>query len=293
MPDVLDIFSGTGWGVACREQGLSELGIDSDANVIATRHAAGMESVHADVSTLDPAKWAGVDGLIASPPCQDFSIGGLRAGIDGERGKLTFEALRYALAIRPRWMAFEQVPQVAPYFESFAMELRANGYSVAVGVLGAERFGVPTIRRRVFLVANRDVPVTLPAPTHGRFRWRAPDAVTPGLPRWRSVREVLDLPADLALWGTVRSADSPHRRAYDLRSLDWPSVCVTRFSASWWYKAADGTPHRQATIDELARVQSYPPGFPFVGARRTQMIHVANCVPPTMAGHVIRAARGC
>ena len=132
---------------------------------------------------LDPTAFAPLWGLIASPPCQAWSIAGKRlgrqdrpeviacarelaAGVDSrerrlracadERSLLTVEPLRWALALRPRWIALEQVPAVLGLWELFAELLVRHGYHCATGILSAERFGVPQVRKRAFLIASLD-----------------------------------------------------------------------------------------------------------------------------------------
>ena len=68
--DVLDHFAGTGWGVACQALGLREAGVEVMPEAIASREAAGFETIYNDV-------WAGLQDArlvpahriyIASPP---------------------------------------------------------------------------------------------------------------------------------------------------------------------------------------------------------------------------------
>lgn len=54
-------------------------------------------------------------------------------------------------------------------WEAMANALRGYGYSVATGILSAEQFGVPQTRRRAFLLASLDGPVSMPRPTHQRY----------------------------------------------------------------------------------------------------------------------------
>lgn len=50
------------------------------------------------------------DVLIGGPPCQDFSVAGLRAGIHGDRGNLTFRWAEIIHAAQPRFAITENVP---------------------------------------------------------------------------------------------------------------------------------------------------------------------------------------
>ena len=147
-------------------------------------------------------------GLIASPPCQSYSNAGSRAGIrdadlvlsclsdlaagrdtrfdlagefapsddalfgfaiEDTRSLLVVEALRWAMALMPRWIALEQVPAVLPVWERIAEHLRALGYSTWCGRLRSDEFGVPQTRERAIMLADLDGPVTPPVPTHQRW----------------------------------------------------------------------------------------------------------------------------
>ena len=97
------------------------------------------------------------DILVGGTPCQDFSVAGLRAGLDGARGQLTIEFVRLAERLRPRWLVWENVPGVLSAdrgraFGTFLWALGKIGYGVAYRVLDAQYFGVPQRRRRVFVV---------------------------------------------------------------------------------------------------------------------------------------------
>jgi DNA (cytosine-5)-methyltransferase 1 len=170
---ILDLFAGPGgWSEGLRrlspELHATELGIETDAAACATRKAAGHETLEADVAALSFDRWepGQVLGLIASPPCQDFSLAGKRAGIEGERGQLIWEVMRYARELAPTWIACEQVPLALPIWRDFARELESLGYWTWCGVLNAADYGVPQTRRRAFLIASKHGRVAPPAPTH-------------------------------------------------------------------------------------------------------------------------------
>jgi DNA (cytosine-5)-methyltransferase 1 len=56
----------------------------------------------------------GIDGtidlVVGGTPCQDFSVAGKRAGLDGARGNLTLEYAHLLRRIQPRWFVWENVP---------------------------------------------------------------------------------------------------------------------------------------------------------------------------------------
>jgi DNA (cytosine-5)-methyltransferase 1 len=81
---------------------------------------------------------------------------------------LVYEPLRWAKALRPEWIACEQVKEVLPIWRQTADELRTMGYSTWCGVLDAASYGTPQHRRRAILMASRVRDVQPPAPTHGK-----------------------------------------------------------------------------------------------------------------------------
>lgn len=98
-----------------------------------------------------------IDVLIGGTPCQDFSIAGLRAGLDGARGGLSLEFFTLARRLKPTWLVWENVPGVLSMdegrvFGHFLRLLAKFGYGFAYRVLDAQYAGVPQRRRRVFLV---------------------------------------------------------------------------------------------------------------------------------------------
>lgn len=193
----IDLFAGPGgWDVGAAGLGFEPLGVEWDDAACATRRAAGLPTLQADVSALDPLSLGPCDLLIGSPPCQAFSNAGkggghqdapviyrvmrdLLAGRDtraeqrpamvDQRSLLVAEPLRWILALRPRRVALEQVPPVMPFWEWLAEALGALGYAAITCLLSSEQFGVPQTRSRAFMMASLDGPVRPPSPTHRRY----------------------------------------------------------------------------------------------------------------------------
>lgn len=118
-----------------------------------------------------------IDVLWASFPCQDFSVAGKGAGVDGGRGFLTLAGIKLVDEIDPKVFLFENVPGLlSDDFNAFGQFLGAlagefgpllppgnrwtnSGYvlgpkrSIAWRILDAQHFGLPQQRQRVYLVA--------------------------------------------------------------------------------------------------------------------------------------------
>jgi DNA (cytosine-5)-methyltransferase 1 len=223
--DAIDLFAGAGgWDLAAGEIGLDVLGIELDKDACDTRAEAGLRTRRGDIAALDPADFAPVSGslqgLIASPPCQAYSTAGKRQGeVDkpnvyrlaaawaagenvsaadfewaDDRSPLVAEPIRWAKALQPTWMAFEQVPPVLELWREFETIFRSWGYHTWAGILSAERYGVPQTRRRAILLAHRDRPVAPPEPTHQEY--------VPGVP----ARHEVTLLGEVLPWVSMAKA---------------------------------------------------------------------------------------
>jgi len=190
---ILDLFAGPGgWDEGLASLGLAApdvLGLELDTDCYRTRRAAGHWTLAADVAAMDPTMFSDVDGLIASPPCPDFSVAGQRAGIDGDSGRLMWEVPRWVDALRPRWVACEQVPPALEWYEDFARRFQTWGYKTWTGVLNAADHGVPQTRQRAFLMASLDHQPHPPEPTHAADP--QPSLSVPPLERWVSMADAL------------------------------------------------------------------------------------------------------
>ena len=112
---------------------------------------------YTDVKTFNGAE--PVDIICGGFPCQDLSVAGKRAGLDGKRSGLWFEFIRIIGELTPRWVVIENVPGLlsSNKGQDFAVILQGLaecGYSVAWRILDARYFGVAQRRRRVFIVAS-------------------------------------------------------------------------------------------------------------------------------------------
>lgn len=118
---------------------------------------------HEDVRTCLP-ELSRVDVIVGGFPCQDVSAMGKRRGLAGSRTGLFFDAMRIVQAVRPRWLVLENVPGLlfsnnGRDFETVLETLAECGYVGFWRVLDSRYFGVPTKRRRIFVVAGfRELP---------------------------------------------------------------------------------------------------------------------------------------
>ena len=105
---------------------------------------------------------AGVDMVIAGPPCEGHSNLNNRTRRDDPRNHLYLAVPAFAVAAGARMLVIENVPAVRNDWSGVVGDaeqvLQSEGYRVERGVLAADHMGWPQTRRRFFLVARRGAP---------------------------------------------------------------------------------------------------------------------------------------
>ena len=128
-----------------------------------------------DITGADILEKAGLKPLeaalvIGGPPCQSFSLAGLRKGLDDERGKLLFEFVRIVRETLPVGFVLENVKGLTNWDSGRALKLLIEELSKPIEyekktyvykitppkVLNAVDYGVPQYRERLILVGNRN-----------------------------------------------------------------------------------------------------------------------------------------
>ena len=111
-----------------------------------------------DVATFDGRRFRGVvDCVVGGSPCQDLSVAGKRAGLEGARSGLWREMLRVVRETGPAFVFWENVGgAIASALEVVASDLEGLGFRVAACTLGASDVGAPHERQRLFVLAHSD-----------------------------------------------------------------------------------------------------------------------------------------
>jgi len=122
--------------------------------------------IWSDILTFDARAWHGkVDCIVAGFPCQDLSIAGRRAGLDGKRSGLFFEVLRVADGCGAWLLVLENVAGIATATASVVDEaegaLEERAAARVVGELADRGWNAEWIN-----LSASDV-----GASHGRARW--------------------------------------------------------------------------------------------------------------------------
>lgn len=120
------------------------------------------EHFYKDINDMSGLKYKNeVDILIGGSPCQDFSLAGLRAGIDGQKGILIYQYIRIIKEVEPPIFIYENVKGMlsdkkGKTIKDFVQAFREIGYFCHYEVLNTKDYGVPQNRERIFLVGFKD-----------------------------------------------------------------------------------------------------------------------------------------
>lgn len=169
--------------------------------------------VEDDVRKFDFSAFAGRVGLLSGgPPCQPWSQSGHRRG-QADRRDLFGMTPELLATIRPEVFLFENVPGLAMFdegrylnklIECLRQPARTLRYGVLVAFLNAADFGVPQVRKRVFVLGFRNQPGSRAARCFERVAGlathRDPSLPDDGRQPWRTVGEVLAEREDPGGW---------------------------------------------------------------------------------------------
>ena len=95
-------------------------------------------------------------------PCQDFSLAGLRKGLNGDRSSLVGEVFRLIeekAENKPEWIIYENVKGMLSSnngydFLSILLAMDGLGYDIEWQTLNSKDFGVPQNRERVYTIGH-------------------------------------------------------------------------------------------------------------------------------------------
>lgn len=276
--------------------------------------------------------------VVGGPPCTPFSKSGFWLEQKREsrdpNASLLDEYVRVLRESRPEAFILENVQGLTykthkAQFERLLKGLGELGYNPQWKVLLAADYGVPQLRRRVFVVGRRDgEKFEFPEPTHSGWSERARKFDTSKIPHVTASQAFTNLPhlaptsldevvdgsyGELAaevppgqnyLWHTDRYGGRNH---FEWRSRYWtfllrldpnrPSSTLQAQPGPWvgpfhWENvvtAAGEERARRLRVGEMLRLMSFPDNFKISGIRADVQRQLGNAVPPELGKAVVRA----
>ena len=302
----LEICAGGGGAAIGLEQaGFSPVALlDNDPHSCATlRHNRPYRNVvEVDIQRFDASYWRGVDLLSGGLPCPPFSIAGKQLGREDDRD-LFPAMLKIVSMVRPRAVLIENVrgilaPRFTPFRERVDAALSTAGFDTQWASFDGADFGVPQKRSRAFLVAlRRDCtnPLRWPTPSPG---------VSPTV-----ATAIGDLMAECGWKGAADWMEQANYLAPTIvggsQKHGGPDLGPTRARQAWAQLGVDGlglaNPPPEPdfigmprlTVRMVARLQSFPDSWDFIGSKTQTYRQVGNALPVRLAAAVGKAVRKC
>jgi DNA (cytosine-5)-methyltransferase 1 len=254
-----------------------------------------------------------LDLVAGGPPCQPFSKSALwtangARGLADARATTLSEYFDAVEKCKPRAFLLENVDRFRSagglaQVEAHIVELRERGlqYSLNWAVLDAADFGVPQHRRRFVAWGFRDKEAPeFPAPTHGRdlipyvTSWDAMSSametreedlsvrgrwagLLPSIPEGENYLWHSDRGGGLPLFGWRTRYWSFLKKLH--RNIPSPTIVASPSQNSGPFH----WDNRLLSTSELARLQTFPVGYTFVGGRASRQRQIGNAVPPRLA----------
>ncbi len=274
-------------------------------------------------------KAGAADVLIGGPPCQPFSKSGFWASgeakrLSDPRADTLGAYLRVLGEARPRAFLLENVEGLGFRGKDEGLKLIASElerinfehgtrYAASIAVLNAADFGVPQLRRRLFVIGARDgTRFEFPAASHvdpavaeadnrprHRTAWDALHDVTVDAPALKPTGKWAELLTSIPegenyLWHTERGGGEP---LFGWRRRYWSFLLkLAKARPAWTLQAqpgpATGPFHwtsRRLSMREMARLQTFPDDFQVTGSVADAQRQLGNAVP-SLLGEVLARA---
>lgn len=303
----IDLFSGAGGlSLGFHEAGISPVfAVEVMRDAVQT-YCARFPSVpvhHGDIRQVQFSRFRGVDIVAGGPPCQPFSVGGLRKAAEDRRDFLP-EFVRAVTEIKPQAFVMENVPGLisfTPYLKTVLAPVAAE-YRLSFQVVDASDFGVPQSRKRLLVAGTR---VGRDFQLHPLSRARVPAGAVlgpdpMGPPNYSKITYAKrpDLRPN-PFHGHLFNGGG---RAIDLEKPS-PTILASaggnkthfldledRVPAYHRHLLMGGAPRvgelpgaRRITVQESAALQTFPRDMIFAGRMSSQYTQVGNAVPPLLA----------
>jgi DNA (cytosine-5)-methyltransferase 1 len=317
-PKVVSMFSGCGgFDLGLINAGYEILwSNDIDKDCCQTYRYNIGEIIQGDIRDIEVPVFDKVDLLVAGFPCQPFSNAGSRLGVEDERGNLYEETFRFIKKLSPEIVVYENVRGLLSFksktsdcklIDEIALNLSDFGYTVEYRLLNFSHFGIPQNRIRVVLVAVKNAAYinhVFPEVVEGKDLRisKVLEGLSNEIP---NQKELMKLNPQAKYYGSlIPEGGSWKSLSYDILPDRWKKIrddmpryhypnFFRRYSrndvsgtitaafkpenAAVWHPIED----RIFSVREVARIQTFPDDFVFLGANiKSKYKQIGNAIPP-------------
>lgn len=320
-PSILSLFAGAGGlDLGFRQAGFRTLlAIDSDQAAIKTYNLNAKSKTAVSFNLMKNPAEAPLGellspdasqsiGVVGGPPCQGFSRGNAFANQSDPRNRLPFRFAGVVEQLTEKrsldFFVFENVPGIKSSRHSHRFKLliarfQKAGFRVFEKEIECSTFGLPQIRRRLFLVG-----------INHRFGELADFSFPEGNGRACTVRQAIGhLPAPVFREFGLKRKDIPYHPNHwtmppvskrfrlqsfnegrSFRKLEWdqPSRTVAYGNREIHIHPSG---KRRLTVLEAMLLQGFPETYVLLGNFCEQVNQVCNAVPPPVALAIAKAVR--
>ena len=228
------------------------------------------------------------DGIIGGPPCQSWSEGGARRGIEDTRGQLFYEFIRILNDKQPKFFLAENVSGMLQTKHKTALEnikhtFENAGYCLFIKLLNAADYGVAQDRGRLIFIGFRNdlnIAYQFPIPNSEK----------------KTLQDVIADLAENAVPALDKSKPNPQALVlnHEYMTGGFSSIYMSRNRVRTWQEASftiqasgrqaalhpsapkmlkigtdqfafvQGATYRRLSVRECARIQGFPDNFEFI-----------------------------
>ncbi len=276
-----------------------------------------------DICDVNKETLPSCDLILAGVPCQPFSNAGNRGSMSDKRGVLFQEVIKIVDLKKPKVVLFENVrgflsskdDKGISMPQRIERELKKHGYNLFYKLLNASDYGVPQNRYRVVMVGIREdlkKEFVFPKPIKDKKKLTVGEVLNSPLPKDEKIEIWALSPQSLEIAKHIPEGGSWKNVSYELLPPRLKKIRdnIKKYRSPNFYRrfardeimgtiTAASTPensgiihpleNRRYSVREIARFQSFPDNFKFIGDSVSQKYKmIGNAVPVNLAFHIAK-----
>lgn len=279
--------------------------IENNKDCVATikNNRPSWNVLHKDVCLIK--KYPKTDILLGGFPCQSFSHAGHRLGLEDTRGTLFYEFARAIKQSNPIIFMGENVEGLKTHNKGKTLltileVLSSLGYRVKYKVLDASMFDVPQKRKRLILIGVRkDIKLEYNFPKgnnkihtlHKVFK----DSDSYGYSYSICKKKIMALVPMGGNWKDLPNKQKIEYMGVSLKTsggktgmarrldINKPSPTILCSPSQKTTERCHPIETRPISIQESARIQTFPDSWKFIGSKSSQYKQIGNAIPVNLA----------